>query len=229
MRYFAIGDVHGMFDMLDALIEYVSKDMRPEDRFVFLGDYVDRGPNSNMVVSLVRDLTRDGHVALKGNHEDMVDGAHPTDTGFHATAYEMWMINGGTETLRSYGGKVPDDVVEWARALPTHYHPCDDFYFVHAGLMPGVPLDEQSVDAKLWVRRPFTSTDHDFGPRVVYGHTPQKVLDHRPHRTNLDTAAVFNGWLSCGVFEPGRRDALYVYQANGKRDVHADDYPMSVS
>lgn len=228
MRYFAIGDVHGMFDMLDALIEYVSKDMRPEDRFVFLGDYVDRGPNSNMVVELVRSITQDGHVALKGNHEDMVTAAYHADR-YEPLARQMWLVNGGDKTLASYSGEVPERDVEWMRALPTHHHPCDDFYFVHAGLQPGVPLDEQTDDAKMWMRRPFTSTDYDFGPRIVHGHTPSTVLEHKSHRTNLDTGAVFDGALSCGVFEPGARDSLYVYQANRALEVYAEHYPMDVS
>jgi serine/threonine protein phosphatase 1 len=167
---------------------------------VFLGDYIDRGANSADVIRIVRELqdARAGQVVcLKGNHEDML--LRSIDD---ADVAQQWLENnGGYETLNSFDGEVPHDVIDWMSKLPT-LHEDEKHFYVHAGFRPGRPIAEQTDRDKLWIREPFLVADHDFGKHVVHGHTPQMSgqPDQRPHRTNLDTAAVYARALTAGVF-----------------------------
>ncbi|MDR3422194.1 MAG: metallophosphoesterase family protein [Xanthobacteraceae bacterium] len=201
---YAIGDIHGSLRMLRALIARCRQHAggRPMT-FVFLGDYIDRGPDSAGVVRAVMDLQSempDRVVALKGNHEamalDVIDGTAPAD---------FWLTQGGAETLRSYGadsaGKLPEDLVRWLRSLRLYY---DDGrrFFVHAGIDPKQPLDAQSKHDLIWIREPFLSDGRDHGRLIVHGHTPltDGAPDLRGNRLNLDTAAVFGGPLTAAIF-----------------------------
>jgi len=218
MLTYAIGDIHGRHDLLRRLLEeiYGHASGRPH-RLVFLGDYIDRGPDSAAVVADVRRLQAEASgrvVALMGNHEAMLLAAvrHPKSAGM------QWLANGGLATLASYDaaapGDIPADVVAWMATLPTSYE--DEWrYFVHAGVMPGRPLSAQSEMDKIWIREPFLYNEYDFGKHVVHGHTP--VRDATPeclrHRTNLDTAAVFGGALTAGIFEDGQGAPQDILQA----------------
>jgi serine/threonine protein phosphatase 1 len=169
---------------------------------VFLGDYIDRGPDSAGVIETVRELqTRspDAVVALKGNHEDLMVMAPDDPLRVH-----NWLYNGGDATLQSFGvptvREVAPDVMEWARDLPT-FHEDKRRYYVHAGLDPQRALSEQTDYDRLWMKRPFLDAEHNFGKHVVHGHTPQRDgTPERRYRTNLDTAAVYGGALTAGVF-----------------------------
>jgi len=198
---YAIGDIHGCHTLLVQLLEKIREHAGNQNhRLVFLGDYIDRGPNSASVVSTVRYLQESGPdrvVCLKGNHEDML--LKSLDNADEAT---QWLDNnGGYETLNSYDGVVPDDVIEWLATLPTH-HEDERRFYVHAGFLPGRPVADQTDRDKLWIKEPFLSANEDFGKHVVHGHTPQMSghPDVRQHRTNLDTAAVFARALTAGVF-----------------------------
>jgi serine/threonine protein phosphatase 1 len=200
---FAIGDVHGCFTKLDDLLrrcaDYAGS--RPH-RFVMLGDYIDRGPDSRSVVGRLRRLSEqrpDGIVCLKGNHEDMLLSAvdEPAD-------FPLWIRNGGDATLQSYGvdtvTDLPADHIEWIRNLPL----CHDDglrFFVHAGIDPNVPLDQQSSQTMLWTRQRYPETLNP-GRFVVHGHTPlhSERPEQHPHRLNLDTGAVYGGPLSAAAF-----------------------------
>lgn len=204
---FAIGDVHGCFTKLDNLLrrcgEYAGS--RPH-RFVLLGDYVDRGPDSRSVIRTLRHLgeQRPGDVVcLRGNHEEMLLSAVDN---FEDVAW--WIHNGGDMTLSSYGAAsiehIPTDDIEWIRNLPL----CHDDglrFFVHAGIDPAMPLDRQDEKTMLWTRRRYPD-DLDPGRFVVHGHTPlrSKYPDQRPYRLNLDTGAVFGGPLSAAAFTNDR-------------------------
>jgi serine/threonine protein phosphatase 1 len=201
---YAIGDIHGSLRLLQALIARCRHHAGDQQAiFVFLGDYVDRGPDSAGVVRAIMKLQAelpDRVIALKGNHEamalDAVEGKVPAD---------FWLTQGGAETLRSYGvanaRELPDDHVRWLRALPLH-HDDGRRFFVHAGIDPDRPLDAQRERALLWIREPFLSDPRDHGRLIVHGHTPQTngAPDLRANRLNLDTGAVFGGPLTAAIF-----------------------------
>ena len=170
---FAIGDIHGSLRKLQSLIERCERyaDGRPMT-FIFLGDYIDRGPDSAGVISYVIDLQArlpERVIALKGNHEamalDIIDGIIPAD---------QWLAQGGLETLRSYDARsaaeLPDAHVDWLRSLPLRY---DDGrrFFVHAGIDPNKPSTRSGPDL-FWIREPFLSDRRDHGRLIVHGHTP---------------------------------------------------------
>ena len=201
---YAIGDIHGCAWLLGRLLDAIERhrDGRPR-RLVFLGDSVDRGPDSAGVISrlmALRAAEPDGVTCLAGNHEDMMVRA-----GLDRTSWRHWMANGGRETIDSYGvghiDGVPVEIRAWIAALPTLHEDARRIY-VHAGLRPGLAPGASDRRDRLWIREDFLGADHDFGKHVVHGHTPQRsgTPELRPHRTNLDTAAVFGGALTAGVF-----------------------------
>lgn len=213
---YAIGDVHGRADLLDALLDRIEahREGRPR-QLVFLGDYVDRGPDSAGVVRRLRALRAaepDAVVCLMGNHEDMMLRA-----GRDGESLRHWRANGGDETLASYGvdrvEAVPADDLTWIAGLPT-LHRDARRYFVHAGLDPGLPAEAASPRTRLWVRELFLETEHDFGRHVVHGHTPRRDFqpDLRRYRTNLDTGAVYGGALTAGAFTPGADGPVDILQ-----------------
>lgn len=201
---FAVGDVHGRLDLLLPLVEFGERDAARLGRpavFVFLGDYVDRGPFSKGVVDFLMAGPRrpdDRWICLRGNHEElMLDGlsGSPRD----------WLRNGGHETLESYGHEVPSAHVDWMASLPFS-HEDEARIFVHAGLKPGVPLPDQRPEDLTWIRREFLESDHDFGKLVVHGHTPARDYQSEPNRVGIDTGAYSTGRLTMAVFEEPTRD-----------------------
>jgi diadenosine tetraphosphatase ApaH/serine/threonine PP2A family protein phosphatase len=210
MLTYAIGDVHGCLDKLVRLLARCRAHAgdRPR-RLVFVGDYIDRGPNSRGVIDTLLELQRKEPriICLRGNHEAMMLDA--IETGDEV----LWLLNGGGQTLESYDATqaldLPAELVEWADGLPLSF---DDGrrLFVHAGLNPRVPLDRQTEQDLLWIREPFLSSRSDFGRLIVHGHTPLRtgVPDLRSNRLNIDTAAVFGGPLTAAVFEEHRTEPL---------------------
>jgi serine/threonine protein phosphatase 1 len=206
---FAIGDIHGCLDKLQRLVgaceAYAAG--RPA-RWVFLGDYIDRGPHSREVVELLlrrQQAQPDAVVCLKGNHEQLAIAAHDSDS-----AVPLWLANSGATTLRSYGrsgGRIAEPHLAWLRALPLCHDDGLRFY-VHAGVDLTVPLERQSEETMLWMREPFlTDCDHvDCGRFIVHGHTPLRggAPDLRKRRLNLDTAAVLGGPLTAAAFDDSR-------------------------
>jgi serine/threonine protein phosphatase 1 len=172
---------------------------------VFLGDYVDRGPDSRGVVELLmrrQQAAPADVVCLMGNHEQMAVMAQDD-----VRAMPLWLVNSGGTTQSSYrrsGGRIEPAHLAWLRALPL----CHDDglrFFVHAGVDLDVPLDRQAAETMLWMREPFLSRCDrvDCGRFIVHGHTPRR--DGRPElcrrRVNLDTAAVVGGPLTAAVFD----------------------------
>jgi serine/threonine protein phosphatase 1 len=204
---YAIGDVHGCFDKLVALLNHCDGHCGyGKPRFVFLGDYVDRGRDSKRVVEfLMRAQTRfpDRFICLKGNHEQLlVSAAGPTAS---KTDRDVWIRNGGQATLESYEiddpHLMPSDSTDWLRSLPATFTDGRRL-FVHAGICPGVPIELQREDDLLWIRDPFLSSQTDHGLLVVHGHTPTKTSkpDLRSNRLNLDTGACLGGPLTAAAF-----------------------------
>ena len=220
MVVYAIGDVHGRLDLLTALIERIRADRstlpsgtRP--LLIFLGDYIDRGPDSAGVVDFVLKLRNaDRRVSvrtLKGNHEDaLLTFLRDASMG------PAWSQYGGAETVRSYGVRAPlqqEDAESWEparialreampkphldfyEALETHIV-LGDYCFVHAGLRPGVPIAEQAEQDMLSIRNDFLSSRRPFEKKVIYGHTPTREPVIEPHRIGIDTGAFATGVLT---------------------------------
>jgi serine/threonine protein phosphatase 1 len=213
---YVIGDIHGCADLLDALLERIADHAADRGRrLVFLGDYIDRGPDSAAVLRTVSRLNwaEPEHViCLMGNHERMLLDALQTPQ-----AAEHWLYNGGEATLASFGareaGDLPRDTLDWLEGLPT-LHGDDARWYVHAGFRPGAAIPDPDDHNRLWIREPFLEGDHDFGRHVVHGHTPQRNggPEIRRFRTNLDTAAVYGGALTAGVFSAAQGPALHFLQ-----------------
>lgn len=200
---YAIGDVHGQSGCMDTLRDLMIADAanRSGDKLaVFLGDYVDRGPDSYGVVDRLMkgDYLPFPYVCLKGNHEDMmVYDLQNTTRG------DMWIINGGAETLNSYerttGKMPPQDHIDWMNNLPTN-HVVDHLVFVHAGIIRNRSMSEQTADTMLWIRSGFINDDTVDNFLVIHGHTPAYEPAWRKNRIGIDTGATFrNGYLSCLV------------------------------
>lgn len=194
MSIIAIGDIHGHLDHLNALIDKI--DAQEDDTVVFIGDYIDRGPNSKGVINRVMQFQKEHSdtICLMGNHEKMMlDGlvrsvkVGPRTYGYSAKEwYEIWMRNGGMNTLRSYPGTtgmygayfadIPEEHIEWMEGL-RKYHIQNDFFFAHAGANPFYNLYGQALadDTNLLWGRDHINM-HEFPEwemPVVCGHTPQ--------------------------------------------------------
>jgi serine/threonine protein phosphatase 1 len=137
---------------------------------------------------------------LRGNHEAMLIEA--ANGGDQLT----WLLNGGDATLESYGvtnaAEIPAEHLAWFEALPLTISDGRRF-FVHAGIEPGIPLDQQQPELMLWIREPFLSDTRDHGLYIVHGHTPTDTgeVELRPNRLNIDTGACYGGPLTAAVFD----------------------------
>ncbi|MGO6677891.1 metallophosphoesterase family protein [Rhizobium leguminosarum] len=198
MRYtFAIGDIHGCIDPLKRMIDRI-KAYAAEGTVVFLGDYVDRGPDSKSVLDRIIAGPSDPWrwICLKGNHEDMMVAAYAD-----GQSRAVWLGNGGLETEISYGGRVLPQHLQWAADRPL-MHVDRHRIFVHAGVDPAFPLDRQSQDDLLWMRFVAGEPGEYWGKHLVHGHTPSMSNPMTTgNRTNIDSACVFGGKLSCAVFD----------------------------
>ena len=209
MTTVAIGDIHGMYDMLDRLlVEIDAFSIREREighpKLVFLGDYVDRGPDSRRVVRRLRALQGEFAVCLRGNHENMMLRCED-----RSIDWQKFLVNGGTQTLASYEGHEDEfkNDRRWMASLPTSYE--DELrIFVHAGIKPDQPLADQTDDTKIWTRDEFINFRGGFPKYVVHGHTPTfrryssdpGSPDVRENRCNLDTGACYGGTLSAAFF-----------------------------
>jgi serine/threonine protein phosphatase 1 len=209
---YAVGDIHGALHKLESLVAqcraHGDRDGGHDGgagapKFVFVGDYIDRGPQSSGVIRYLIELAHEmpgDVVTLMGNHEAMllaiIDGAiEPED----------WLGQGGKETLQSYGvtdaRDLPREHVDWLRRL-RFSHDDGKRFFVHAGIDPARPLDAQDEHDLLWIREPFLSYRGDYGRLVVHGHTPiaAGVPELRSNRLGLDTGAGYGRPLTAAVF-----------------------------
>jgi serine/threonine protein phosphatase 1 len=220
VRIYAIGDIHGRADLLAEMFKRIDADLATNPISygieVFLGDYIDRGPASRQVLDqlVARKRTR-RTVFLKGNHETYL-----IDFVTNPAILDDWQRLGGLETLMSYGitPSINADADAQARlaaafnqALPESHRrflgdlkssfTCGDFFFVHAGVRPGIPLAKQHDEDLLWIRRDFLLCEEDFKKFIVHGHTPVLQPDIRENRINIDTGAFATGQLTCLVIE----------------------------
>jgi serine/threonine protein phosphatase 1 len=222
-RIYAVGDIHGRHDLLTDMLARIRADLaaRPHRHpfVVFLGDYVDRGPDSRGVIeTLIGFQAGDIPAAfLLGNHDrylqTYLDDPDWYDLRFHWLAENL----GGSRTLASYGVLDADPARPaatrdaFAAALPASHRGFLDaanllvrsgaYVFAHAGIRPGVALDAQDPEDLIWIREPFLTSTVDFGFKVVHGHTIAKAVEHHPNRIAVDTGAFRTGVLSCIVLE----------------------------
>jgi serine/threonine protein phosphatase 1 len=219
-RIYVVGDVHGRADLLDQLLRHIDLDLarRPIHQAiqVFLGDYIDRGPASREVLDRLIERNRTHEmVFLRGNHETFL-----LEFLENPAVLGEWRRFGGLETLLSYGLKpvfnstpveqielahtfaevLPESHLQFLKALKPWFS-CGDFFFVHAGVNPRVPLTEQLEEDLLWIRDDFLTADTNFGKLVVHGHTPMAEPDIRSNRINIDTGAFATGRLTCLIIE----------------------------
>lgn len=212
MLTFAVGGIHGCHRKLVGLLERCrSYSAGVSYRVVFLGDYVDRGPASRAVLDTLMSLQESqgdaSVVVLLGNHEELLLRAF-----IDPSAKDQWLANGGVETLESYSGRDGEEAfvrhAEWLKSLPLSF---DDGlrFFVHAGIDPTRPLNNQSQHDLLWIREPFLNFDGPFERLIVHGHTPVRTGPEIKHnRVNVDTGAVFSGQLTAAVFRQDQRKPL---------------------
>jgi serine/threonine protein phosphatase 1 len=220
LRIYAVGDIHGRLDLLDELLARINSDIarRPTARpiYVFLGDYIDRGPSSRQTIDrLIEHGATNESVFLKGNHE-LIAIKCLSDRGL----FDQWLRLGGLETLVSYG--VPPETLaneKQIAELQSAFHSvvpkehfrffrnfhnsfaCGDFFFAHAGAQPNVDLSRQKESDLLWIRSEFLSSNFDFGKIIVHGHTPVREIEVGPNRINIDTGAYATGRLTCLVMD----------------------------
>jgi serine/threonine protein phosphatase 1 len=222
LRVYAVGDIHGRFDLLNKLLARIDTDiaLRPTVRpvYVFLGDYIDRGSSSRETIDrLIEHGETHESVFLKGNHE-LIAIKCLSDPSL----FDQWMRLGGLETLKSYGAapatlanekQIVELQAAFHNALPqAHFRffrdlrssfACGDFFFAHAGVKPNVDLSRQKESDLLWIRGEFLSSNDDFGKIIVHGHTPNSEIEVGPNRINIDTGAFATGRLTCLVIEDG--------------------------
>lgn len=201
-RLIAIGDIHGQLDMLKLLLEKIQP--IPSDKFIFIGDYIDRGPDSKGVVNFLLDFKNHFNaVFLRGNHEDMLLAFLGLDQNAHYG--EAYLYNGGEYTVRSYAGQnaaftdlknaIPETHLEFFKQLK-YYHIVEGFLFVHAGIIPGIPIEKQLTEDLIWVREEFLYFPTRIDKIVVFGHTPLQNILWADDKIGIDTGAGYNMRLS---------------------------------
>ncbi|MGD8992078.1 MAG: metallophosphoesterase family protein, partial [Desulfobacterales bacterium] len=198
-RIFAVGDIHGCYQKLCALMDKLPLN-KEQDQLLFIGDYIDRGPGSIEVLDYLIDLKMrlPGIIFLKGNHEDMLQNYLDGKDRF------TYLLNSGQQTLDAYLNNqdasadypVPPAHLEFLSELRLYYQ-TENYIFVHAGMRDKVPLESQKETDLLWIRDEFIYSDYDFGKRVVFGHTPFKEPLVQTNKIGIDTGAVYGNRLTC--------------------------------
>jgi serine/threonine protein phosphatase 1 len=193
---YAVGDIHGMKLHLDIMLDKIFRDFKENNyssgKLVFLGDYVDRGPDSKGVLDTLMNLEAPENmkvVNLKGNHEIMM---HDN--------LDFWNHNGGAETLKSFNAKsiydIPEEYLTYIKFLPL-YHIDGEFMFVHAGIYPEKHILSQTEEDLVWIRKEFLNYNYPHFKFIFHGHTPTMgVVDLKSNRCNVDSGSNYSGNLS---------------------------------
>ncbi|SDE39244.1 serine/threonine protein phosphatase 1 [Paracoccus isoporae] len=222
---YALGDVHGQLDLLKQAHARAERDGGEQARIVHLGDLIDRGPDSRGVIDYLMNGQAQGRdwPVVKGNHDEklprFLENPRWIDPG--PSRPQLWtedLKNGAEATFASYGipdsgnlpldelhekaiAAIPAEHAAWLDALPLYLKEGGDLLFVHAGIRPGIPLEDQSPTDLMWIRRPFHDSSADHGMLVVHGHTPVDQVTHYGNRLNLDTGAAYGGPVSVVRFD----------------------------
>ena len=207
---YVIGDIHGCLDPLLRTIEAIDADIaqrRPNYcAEIYLGDYVDRGPDSAGVLEcLIQRQRMRRMIFIKGNHDEMFE-----DFVSGKRALADWLPYGGGETLRSYGAtaeQIVSNSEEIPLLIPAHHlnflaqcepsFQIEDYFFTHAGVKPGVPLNSQARADLMWIREEFLNYRGNFGAIIIHGHSPVVESEFKPNRIGIDTGAYMTGHLCC--------------------------------
>lgn len=220
---YAIGDTHGQIEMVQDALDWIEADGGADAKIVFLGDYVDRGPDSKAVIEILKSGIEAGRnwTALKGNHDRMfewfMEDTPRLDPLLKAKYTWVSPPLGGDTTLASYGLEdpgnmplkvahpaaleaVPADHVAFLKSLKPYYQ-TGPYLFVHAGIRPGVALEDQTEDDCTWIREPFLSHADPHPWLVVHGHTALEAPQDYGNRLNLDSGAGFGRPLTIAVLE----------------------------
>ena len=222
LHTFAIGDVHGRADLLEVMLSGIAgkaRDERIDYRIVFLGDIMDRGPESRKAMDLVIRTLREkpGSKLIRGNHDALpLHILDETDPAVQADLVNHWRDLGGSETMLSYGlpfgaaitadeirSRFGDERLQCLRAAE-RYVELDHHILVHAGLKPGIPLAEQDAHTLMWIRGEFLNASASFGKIVVHGHTitASERVEIFPNRIAVDTGAFATNILSALHISP---------------------------
>lgn len=228
-RIYAIGDIHGRYDLLRQILRSIEQFNRglpsPEKlHVVLLGDVVDRGPGSAQLLQFLREWSAntEGQVMLQGNHEELMLKVHAGERRL----LRSWLQLGGRETLESFGLKVPganepipprfmadiaaaipkstiDFVNRWATVARS-----GDYFFCHAGVRPGVELGRQAKTDLMWIRSEFLNSDRDHGAVIVHGHSISAEAETRHNRIGIDTGAYRTGVLTALYLDGAEREFI---------------------
>jgi len=228
LRIYAIGDIHGKADLLEQLHKKITADatnFNGKKTIVYLGDYIDRGEQSCQVIELLlsNPLKTFESVYLRGNHERAM-----LDFIEYPGAAAAWLTFGGREALSSYGiplehipsmqhvseiaqqldSVLPDEHRRFLTTTCIDSWQCGSYYFVHAGIRPGVGLENQTQEDKLWIRDEFLCSSINHGTIVVHGHSITMQPEILPNRIGIDTGAFKTGVLTALVLEGNEQRLL---------------------
>ena len=228
IRIYCIGDIHGRNDLLQKLLLMIQEDslgFNGQIYMIYVGDYIDRGMQSQEVIETLLGSEQAGihYVYLRGNHEQtLLDFLMNADVG------RSWLSYGGQSTLASYKvnvNKIPTKREEFnslreqlaTNIPPSHYafyqktQSCfelGNYFFVHAGVHPKYPLSKQQAEDMLWIREEFINSHKNYEKIIVHGHTVTEQVEILPHRIGIDTGAYSSGILSCLVLESTQQRIL---------------------
>jgi serine/threonine protein phosphatase 1 len=224
-RVYAVGDIHGRADLVERMHEIIISDAAEhsdnKNFIIYLGDYLDRGPYVRETIDLLLTAQSPGFecVYLMGNHEQIF-----LNFLGEPSILSMWLGVGGGSTLMSYGlkppgsgfsaekahkvrdelrEKIPAEHIGFIKNLRQSFL-AGDYLFVHAGIRPAVPIEDQTPEDLYWIRDEFLNSDADHGQMVIHGHTISEDIQHFSNRIGIDTGAYASGVLSCAVLEEDR-------------------------
>lgn len=229
-RLYAVGDIHGRMDLLDRLLAMIEADAmdhkKRKKKLIFLGDYIDRGLDSRGVIERLSGNFAAGlePIFIRGNHDERF----MQFMGGQIEVAPAWLNLGGAAALASYGVNAFGGVDSRHRLEVMHQHIVEkvpaahkefldntvisatygDYYFVHAGVRPGVPLGQQDPMDQMTIRGDFLLSDEDFGKIIVHGHTIRPEPEVKPNRIGIDTGAFATGRLTCLVLDKAERSFL---------------------
>ena len=232
-QIFAVGDIHGCKDLLDNIHQKIikaSKDKKGEKLIIYIGDYIDRGTNIKGTIQTLIDFNPANFkkIFLLGNHEQMLLEFISENKN---NPFE-WIYNGGSETLESYGIDLSEHIdndmdlkidikikKKFIQLLPSSHlnffnqlvlnYTYDDYFFVHAGINPTIPIEMQEKETMIWTREEdFFKPTMKYNKIIVHGHTPQEKIEKFPCRINIDTGSFYSGKLSCLKIENGKLSFL---------------------